>query len=110
MKDGLMTAVHTVKVPESEHRLGIGQCIERCKTLHNLHRSSLSVAAWGMSRDIGRWGTITMPAASRNRKASSEALRSPGTTARLVSPSPTARQATGRLALTPPGTCYALLK
>src|SRR5215831_12253407 len=87
MKDRLMTAVHTVKVPESEHRLGIGQFVKRCKTLHNLHRSSRGVATWCMVRDIGRWGTITMPAASRNRKASAGALRRPSTTRHVSSPS-----------------------
>src|SRR5215471_16821810 len=74
LKDRLMTEVHPVKVPEREDGLGIGSCIEGRQILDNLHRSSRCVSVWGAVRAVGRWGTITMPDAGRNRKARSGAL------------------------------------
>src|SRR5262249_48003743 len=75
LKDRLMTEMHPVKVPEREDGLGIGSCIEGRQILDNLHRSSHCVSVWGAVRAVGRWGTITMPDAGRNRKARSGALR-----------------------------------
>src|SRR5712691_3150963 len=74
LKDRLMTEVHSVKVPESEDGLGIGSCIKGRQILDNLHRSSRYVSVWGVVHAVGRWGTITMPDAGRNRKARSGAL------------------------------------
>src|SRR5499426_4836085 len=74
LKDRLMTEVHPVKVPKSEDGLGIGFCIEGRQILDNLHRSSCCVSVWDVVRAVGRWGTITMPDAGRNRKARSRAL------------------------------------
>src|SRR4029453_10479819 len=74
LKDRLMTEVHPVKVPEREDGLGIGSCIKGRQILDNLHISSRCVSVWGAVRAVGRWGTITMPDAGRNRKARSGAL------------------------------------
>src|SRR5262249_25735830 len=74
LKDRLMTEVHPVKVPEREDGLGIGSCIECRKILDNLHRSSRGVSVWSVMHAVGRWGTITMLDAGRNRKARSGAL------------------------------------
>src|SRR5438105_11123377 len=74
LKDRLMAEVHPVKVPKRKDGLGIGACIEGRQILNNLHRSSRCVAVWGAVRAAGRWGTITMPDAGRNRKARSGAL------------------------------------
>src|SRR5436309_7475045 len=75
LKDRLMTEVHPVKVSEREDGLGIGSWIEGRQILDNLHRSSRCVSVWGVVHIVGRWGTITMPDAGRNRKARSGALR-----------------------------------
>src|SRR5919197_264787 len=74
-KDRLMTEVHPVKVPEREDGLGIGSCLEGRQILDNPHRSSRCVSVRGVVHAMGRWGTITMPDAGRNRKASSGAMR-----------------------------------
>src|SRR4029434_6452069 len=74
LKDRLMTEVHPVKVPKSEDGLGIGLCIEGHQILDNLHRPSCCVSVSEIVRAIGRWGTITMPDAGRNRKARSRAM------------------------------------
>ena|SRR6266516_4172230 len=74
LKDRLMAEVHPVKVPKRKDGFGIGSCIEGRQILDNLHRSSRCVSVWGAVRAAGRWGTITMPDAGRNRKARSRAL------------------------------------